>query len=234
VLSRHAAAWVAAQVGTATISCDPAMCQALKSRGMPDGQLRELRRGTTDPLGSAVIVATPVLRSQVGSRLSSVYAPGLLARFGSGSQQVQVRAIAPHGAAAYMSMAKADLAARRMSGTQLAQSPRILIPAAARGQLAGGEVDSRLMTVLTGLAANYPVHIVAFGDSGPVTDVAPFRSAELAGSNLKAMRAILRVQQSPFRVAHATFLRLRAGQTVLRIDFTAPSTFGLLGSGNTG
>lgn len=234
VLSRHAAAWVAAQVGTATISCDPAMCQALKSRGMPDGQLRELRRGTTDPLGSAVIVATPVLRSQVGSRLSSVYAPGLLARFGSGSQQVQVRALAPHGAAAYMSLAKADLAARKMSGTQLAQSPRIVIPAAARRQLAGGEVDSRLMTVLTGLAASYPVHIVAFGDSGPVTDVAPFRSAELAGSNLKAMRAILGAQQSPFRVAHATFLRLRAGQTVLRIDFTAPSTFGLLGSGNTG
>jgi hypothetical protein len=87
------------------------------------------------------------------------------------------------------------------------------------------------MTVLTILAARYPVHIVAFGDSGPVTDVAPFRSVDLAGSNLKAMRAILLAQQSPFRVAHSTFLAPRAGQTVLHIDFAAPSTFGLLGSG---
>jgi hypothetical protein len=230
-ISREAAAWVAAQVGPATISCDPVMCQALKSRGMPDGQLRELKPGTTDPLGSAVVVATPVLRSQVGSRLSSVYAPGLLARFGSGSQQIQVRAIAPHGAAAYMSLAKLDLAARKMSGTQLAQSSRIVIPATARRQLAGGEVDSRLMTVLTVLAARYPVHIVAFGDSGPVADVAPFRSADLAGSNLTAMRARLLAQQWPWRVAHATFLSSRTGATVLHIDFAAPTTFGLLGSG---
>lgn len=230
-ISRQAAAWVAAQAGPATISCDPVMCQALKSRGMPDGQLRELKPGTTDPLGSAVIVATPVLRSQVGSRLGSVYAPALLARFGSGSRQIQVRAIAPHGAAAYMSLAKADLAARKMSGTQLAQSSRIVTPAAARRQLAGGEVDSRLMTVLTVLAARYPVHIVAFGDSGPVTDVAPFRSVDLAGSNLTAMRARLLAQQSPWRVAHATFLPSRTGATVLHIDFAAPTTFGLLGSG---
>jgi hypothetical protein len=230
-ISHQAAAWVAAQAGPATISCDPVMCQALKSRGMPDGQLRELKPGTTDPLGSAIIVATPVLRSQVGSRLSSVYAPALLARFGSGSRQIQVRAIAPHGAAAYMSLAKADLAARKMSGTQLAQSSRIVIPAAARRQLAGGEVDSRLMTVLTALAARYPVHIVAFGDSGPVTDVAPFRSADLAGSNLIAMRTLLLAQQSPFRVTQASFLPLHTGQPVLRIDFAAPSMFGLLGSG---
>jgi hypothetical protein len=230
-ISRQAAAWVAAQVGTATISCDAVMCQALKSRGMPDGQLRELKPGTTDPLGSAIIVATPVLRSQVGSRLSSVYAPVLLARFGSGSRQIQVRAIAPHGAAAYMSLAKLDLADRKMSGTQLAQSSRIVTPTAARRQLAGGEVDSRLMTVLTALAARYPVHIVAFGDSGPVTDVAPFRSADLAGSNLKAMRTLLLAQQSPFRVTQASFLPLHTGQPVLRIDFAAPSMFGLLGSG---
>jgi hypothetical protein len=129
-----------------------------------------------------------------------------------------------------MSLAKLDLAARKMSGTQLAQSSRIGIPTVARRQLAGGEVDSRLMTVLTILAARYPVHIVAFGDSGPVTDVAPFRSVDLAGSNLKAMRAILLAQQFPFRVAHSTFLA-RAGQPVLHIDFAAPSTFGLLGSG---
>ena len=91
-LSRDAAAWVAAQVGSANvISCDPAMCQALKARRIPASRLYVLKPGKTNPLDSTVIVATPILRSQIGSRLTSVYAPGLLARFGSGSRQIQVR-----------------------------------------------------------------------------------------------------------------------------------------------
>jgi hypothetical protein len=230
---RNAAAWVAAQVSSdAMVSCDPVMCQALESRGIAAGQLRALKPGTTNPLGSVVIVATPVLRSQIGSQLSSVYAPGLLARFGSGSQQIQVRAIASQGAAAYMSEAKADLAARRLSGGELAQSSQILVSAVARKQLASGEVDSRLMTVITGLAAHHLVRIVAFADSGPSMAVAPFRSAELGGSDVKKLLVTLRAQQSSlFRVTHTAFLRLRTGQTVLRISFAAPSPFGLLVSG---
>ena len=76
------------------------MCQALEARHIPASRLYVLKPGKTNPLDSAVIVATPILRSQIGSRLTSVYAPGLLARFGSGSRQIQVRSIALHGAAA--------------------------------------------------------------------------------------------------------------------------------------
>ena len=234
-LSRDAAAWVAAQVGPASvISCDPVMCQALKARRIPASRLYVLKPGMTNPLDSAVIVATPILRSQIGSRLTSVYAPGLLARFGSGNRQIQVRAIALHGPTAYMSEVRADLALRKLSGTQLAQSSRIAVSTAAKRELASGAVDARLMTVITGLAAHYPVHVVAFGDSGPSAAVAPFRSAELSGSNVNSMLATLRKQQSgqsAFRVAHVGRLRLRTGQTVLRIAFAAPSPFGLLGSG---
>ena len=100
------------------------MCQALKSSGLPTAQLLVLKQGITSPLGSAVVVATPVLRSQIGSRLSSVYAPGILASFGSGSGQIQVRAVAAHGAADYLANAKADLAARKLSGTELAGNSR--------------------------------------------------------------------------------------------------------------
>ena len=88
------------------------------------------------------------------------------------------------------------------------------------------------MTVITGLAAHYSVHVVAFGDAGPGADVAPFRSAELAGTNVNTMLAALRGQQSresQFRATHVGLLRLRSGQTVLRIAFDAPSPFGLLG-----
>ena len=89
------------------------------------------------------------------------------------------------------------------------------------------------MTVLTGLAVSHPVHIVAFGESGPDTAMAPFRSAELAETNMHEMMATVSAQQSPFRAAHMASVRLSSGRLVLRIDFTAPSPFGLLG-GNAG
>ncbi len=229
-ISRDAADWVTAQVGSGTVmSCDPVMCQALESRGLPADQVLVLKSGMTSPLGSAVVVATPVLRKQIGNRLSS-YAPGLLASFGSGDQQIQVRAIAPNGAAQYISQVNADLAARKMSGAELAQSSRIVASATARKQLAAGEVDARLMTVITGLAASHPIDIVAFGESGPDTAMAPFRSAELAETNMQKMVTTVVGQRPPFRAAHMVSLRLPNGRSVLRIDFAAPSPFGLLGS----
>jgi hypothetical protein len=207
------------------------MCRALESRGIPAGHLHVLKPGRTNPLDSDVIVATPLLRSQIGGKLTSIYAPGLLARFGSGDQQIQVQAVAPHGVPKYMSQVKSDLAARKMAGTALAGSPGIVATATARKELAAGEVDSRLMTVLTGLAAYHPVDIVAFGESGPDTATAPFRSAELAETNMHEMMATVSAQHSPFRATHMASVRLSSGRRVLRIDFSAPSPFGLLGAG---
>ena len=223
-------AWVRTQLAAGThISCDPAMCQALMSRGVAAGDLYAPKPGMTNPLDSAVIVATPLLQSQIGSKLTSIYAPGLLARFGSGKQQIQVRTIAPHGVPQYTSLVNSDLAARRMSGAELAGSTGIVSSATARKELAAGEVDSRLMTVITGLAVGHPVDIVAFGESGPDTAMAPFRSAELAENNMQAMRRAVSSQPPPFRVAHMASVRLSSGRLVLRIEFTAPSPFGLLG-----
>jgi hypothetical protein len=230
VIRSNAVAWVKTQLAPgARISCDPAMCQALVARGIPADHLYVLKPGMTNPLDSAVIVATPILQSQIGSKLTSIYAPGLLARFGSGKQQIQVRAIAPHGVPGYMSLAKLDLAARRMSGAELAGSTGIVSSAAARKELAAGEVDSRLMTVIAGLAVGHPVDIVAFGESGPDTAIAPFRSAELAETNMRAMMRTVSSQPPPYRVAHMASVRLSSGRLVLSIDFTAPSPFGLLG-----
>jgi hypothetical protein len=190
-----------------------------------------LKPGMTNPLDSAVIVATPLLQSQIGSKLTSIYAPGLLARFGSGKQQIQVRAIAPHGVPKYMSEVRLDLGARRMSGAELADSTGIVSSTTARKELAAGKVDSRLMTVITFLAVGHPVNIVAFGESGPDTATAPFRSAELAGANISEMERTVRSQEPPYRAAHMAPVRLSSGRLVLRIDFTAPSLFGLLGEG---
>lgn len=231
-----AAAWVADQVSrSAIVSCDPVMCQTLESRGVPAGDLLVLRPGMTNPLSSQVIVATPAVRRQLGARLSSVYAPGIIASFGAGSRWIVIRAIAQRGAAAYESALSADLIARQASGTGLLESNRIVASAAARRQLAVGQVDSRLMITMAEMASVSPVDVVAFGDAAPGAGVgvAPLRSAELAGAPgyLQSMAAFLRAQRPPYLAAHIATARYR-GKTVLSFEFAAPSPLGLLGPHN--
>jgi hypothetical protein len=235
----HAAAWVSAQVGRAvTVSCDPVMCRALKASGIPAGDLLELRSGRADPLRSEVIVATPVIRSQFGRRLTSVDAPGVIASFGLGSLRIDIRTIAQHGVAAYEAALRADLRARKASGAHLLSSGRIVVSAAAWKQLSGGQVDSRLLLTIAGMAAIYPVHIVGFDDSGPGASAGiPLRSADLADTGgmlgvsasayMRSMLAFLRTQPAPYLPAHAGPARLAGGQTVLRIEYAAPSPLGL-------
>jgi hypothetical protein len=242
--SSEAAAWVAAQVGRSeVVSCDAAMCQTLKALGMPASDLEVLGRGGGSPLGSGVIVATAAVRRELGSRLSSVYAPVVIASFGSGSTGTQVRVIAPDGAAAYLRAFGADLANRKSSGRQLARSTGLRISAAATRELRAGQVDTRAMSVIASMAdqfrSQFPVSILAFGDRGPgaAADV-PLRSVELAGppgaslaqstSDVQQMLAFLQAQQPPFAAAWADKGWLAGGRPVLRVQFAAPSPLGLL------
>lgn len=153
-----AAAWVAAQVSpAAAVSCDPQACRALQRHGFPAGELEVLRGPKSSPLGSDVIVATAAVRRELGGRLTARYAPVVVARFGSGAARVDIRAVAPQGAAAYRSALQADRAARRAAGAQLLHSRRVLVSAAARRQLSAGLVDSRLMITVAALAAGRPL-----------------------------------------------------------------------------
>jgi hypothetical protein len=235
-----AAAWIFDQVSPAArVSCDPAMCLALKAHKIPQGRLLELGTGAADPLGSDVIVATAAVRSEFGRRLSSVYAPTVIATFGSGSLRITVRAIAPYGAAAYQSALAKDLLARKASGAHLLKSPLIAASAEARQQLTAGQVDLRLLYTIAGLAARHPVYIVAFGDSAPgASPGIPLRSADLTGTGgaasagstagVQAMLARLRAQGGPpYPYGRVKIVRLTDGQIVLHIEFAAPSPLGL-------
>jgi hypothetical protein len=242
---RLAAAFVAGQIGRGTIvSADPIMCRALESHGIPARDLYELGPEEISPLRSAVVVATPAVRAHFGTVLSSVYAPAVLASFGRGRQRIEIRAIAPHGAAAYRSMLAADLAARKSSGAELLRSDRITVSPTARKQLAAGMVDSRLQLTVAALAAKRPVYIVAFNGFAPGADAdMPLRFADLtqaasghrAGSRpatpafLRSITTFLRGQGAPYRPLRVQTVRLAAGQTVLRIGFAAPSLLGLFG-----
>jgi hypothetical protein len=233
---QQAATWVTAQVShSAMVSCDPAMCAALEARGFPSGDLLTLGSAATDPLGSAVVVATAAVRSEFGSRLTSVYAPTVIASFGSGSARIDVRAYAAGGAAAYLAALRADQAVRQNLGRVLLRNSRISAAPAARAQLAAGQVDTRLLAILATLTHQGTVSIVAFGDSGPGAGPGvPLRAVELASppgaksGYLSSILALLRAQQAPYLPNTATLAPLAGGQETARIEFAAPSPLGLL------
>jgi hypothetical protein len=234
----QAAAWVVQQVSKDVIvACDPAMCSALQAHGITAGSLLVLGSATSDPLGSDVVMATAAVRSQFGGRLASVYAPEILASFGSGGLRVDVRAVAPDGAAAYRTALASDLAARREAGSQLLQNPRLSVSAAARNELRTGQVDPRLLTMLAALAAAGPVQVTAFEDAGPGASAGmPLRAAEVAGAarvggraaGLRSMLAFVRAQRPPYLPAQVGIVRAAGGSPTLSIEFAAPSPVGLL------
>jgi len=233
---KQAAAWVAAQVSpTAVVSCDPAMCAALQARGFPAGDLMTLAPGTNNPLGSAIIVATAAVRSLFGSRLTTVYAPSVIASFGSGSARIDVRVYAAGGAPVYLAALKADELSRISVGRQLLRNSRVSATPAARRQLVTGQVDSRLLITIATLSGQGPVSIAAFGDSGPgASPGAPLREAEMVApakaksGYLRSMISLLHAQQQPYLANSVTLVRLANGQQAVRIEFAAPSPLGLL------
>ncbi len=238
-----AAAWMTRQVAPAAIvACDTQMCAVLQSKGIPAGRLLVLGGGIAGPLGSDVIVSTAAVRAEFGSRLTSVYAPVALATFGSGSAQVAVRVVTADGSAAYLRSLQADAAARRAAGALLLRNPDLRVSPAVRRELAAGRIDARLLSVIGALATPYHVDITGFGaPAAGASPGVPLRWADISpapagpgghAATLDSVKRFLLAQQAPFRPADVTTVRLASGQTVLRVEFTAPSPLGLLGAPN--
>jgi hypothetical protein len=242
VLRAEAAAWVAQQVSPGvTVSCDPAMCAALTEHAFPGRNLLVLSPTSAEPLTSAVIIATSAVRGMFGSSLSTAMAPGVLASFGSGPAEITVRVVASRGVAAYRAALRADQAARKTNGSALLNDSRITVSAIAHGQLAGGQVDSRLLLAVASLATNEPIDIVQFGNIGPGAGQGiPLRFADLASNDqaahmtsaayLRSLRAALNELNAQFRPARIMQVVRSGGRAVLRVEFTAPSPLGLFGT----
>jgi hypothetical protein len=232
---RHrAAVWIAQQVSPSVIvSCDPEMCSELQASGFPAGQLMELQPTAPDPLGSAVVVATPAVRDQFGARLASVYAPLVMASFGAGTERVDVRAVAPEGTAAFESTLASARVERISQGKQLLQNSHVDASPAARSALEAGRVDPRLLITLSALAAQLPVRLINFDDSSPgASPDVPLRGAEIgsaASAGLTTMLTFLTAQQPPFQPAVARITRSASGQPVVTVRFDAVGLMGLPG-----
>ncbi len=240
VARNDAVAWVTSQVGSnIVVGCDAVMCSALAQHGFPAGNLNLLQPTSPDPYGSVLVIATSVIRSQFGSKLAAVYAPEVIASFGTGSNRIEVRLIAQQGPAAFRAALSADLAIRLSSGAELLRNRRVTASPGARVELAAGQVDVRLLTTIAFLAHQQPVDIVAFGTEAPgASPGLPLRFAYLADSDrashltgpayVRALVALTHSENPPYVPQSVGTVRLPGGQQVLRIMFAAPSPTGLL------
>jgi len=228
----QAATWIAQQVlPSVLIGCDPLMCQALEAADVSASRLSVIQPSAPDPLGVEVIVATPALRSQFGPRLATVYAPLLLASFGSGAQQIDVRYLAPGGTAAFQASLAAAKRARIQAGQQLLSNKNVQASAQARNALLAGNVDPRLLITLGLLAHEMPVRLVLFVDPSPgASSDVPLRGAEIGATGsagLAAMLAFL-AQQTTYQPSRYHQARIASGQ-VVTMQYDAPGPLGLTG-----
>jgi hypothetical protein len=226
----QAASWVADQVlPSVLIGCDPLMCQALESAGVSASRLSVISSSASDPLGVEVVVATPAISNQFGSRLATVYAPLVLASFGSGPQQIAIRYLEPGGAAAFEQSLAAAQRSRVEAGTQLLNNKSITASTQARAALTAGQVDPRLLVTLGLLAHEMPVQLLMFDDSSPGSSPEiPFRGAKIgapASVGLSAMLTFL-AQQTTYKPS-AYGQAGNGSNAVVSVQYDAPGPLGL-------
>jgi hypothetical protein len=228
----QAAAWIAQQVlPSVLIGCDPLMCQALEAANVSASRLSVVQPSAPDPLGVEVIVATPALQSQFGPRLATVYAPLVLASFGSGAQRIDIRYLPPGGTAAFEASLASAKRSRIQAGQQLLSNKHVQASAQARGALLAGDVDPRLLITLGLLAHEIPVRLVLFDDPSPgASSAVPLRGAEIgasASAGLSAITAFL-AQQTTYQPSQYHEVRI-AGAQVVTVQYDAPGPLGLNG-----
>jgi serine/threonine protein kinase len=235
---RQAISWILRQVSPAAgVSCDAQVCAGLANKGFPSAYLLTLGTMSNDPVGSSLVVATAGVRAQFRGRLASVYAPAIIASFGSGAARIEIRLVYPGGAKAYRAVQDAALRARKVADAQLLTNRNIKLPATAKVQLLSGQIDPRLAALIapmTGGRAGRPLRIVDFSNESPGGGPASLlRWVDLATAvpaahltrpeYVRWMRSYMDAQQASFRPTWARQVTLRGGQIVLRIGFGAPS-----------
>jgi hypothetical protein len=235
--------WVAAD---AIVACDPVMCQTLVAHGIDPERLQRLNPAASDPLAADVVAATLAVRNEFGRRLVTVFAPAALASFGTGDAEVDVRVVGD--GPGYLRALRSDVSARKLAGTALLHNPEISATGLAARELAGGQVDSRLLTNLAALSRwACPLSVLSFGGRGPRSTLGmPLLSADITPliggpgvrvtsgrSQAEMVREVHRIEQflntqiTPLRPASFAPLRGAKGQLTVQVDFSAPVQFGV-------
>ena len=230
----QAITWILHQVSPgAVVSCDTQVCADLASSGFPSSNLSPLGPVSNDPLGSDLVVATDTVRNLFGNRLD-LYAPAVIASFGTGSAKIEIRWVYPDGARAYRAALPATLRIRKAADAQLLTNGNIEVSATAREQLLSGQIDPWLPLLLVIMAHSHPLHIVDFASQSPgggpasllrwVDLATTVRAAHLTrAAYLGWMWSFIDTQRAEYHPVWVKQVTLRTGQAVLRIGYGAPS-----------
>ena len=226
--------WILHQVSpAAVVSCDALVCAKLANSGISSSNLLLLGPTSNDPLGSDLVVATATVRNQFGSRLA-VYAPAIIASFGTGNAKIEIRWVYPGGATAYSAALPAALRVRKGADAQLLTNSNIRFSATARAQLLSGQVDPWLPDLIVIMAYRHPLYIADFPSQSPGGGPASLlRWVDLA-TNVPAahltraaylgwMQSFMHTQRAEYQPVWVQQVTLRTGQAVLRIGYGAPS-----------
>ena len=226
--------WILHQVSPAAIvSCDTQVCADLLSSGFPSSNLLSLGPAANDVLGSNLVVATATVRNQFGGRLK-VYAPAIIASFGTGKAEIDIRWVYPDGATVYRATLPVALLARKTADAQLLANSNIKVSATAKAQLLSGQVDPSLPLLLAIMAHSHPLYIVDFASQSPGGGPASLlRWADLAttvpaahltpAAYLGWMQSLIANQRAEYQPVWVQVVTPRTGQAVLRIGYGAPS-----------
>jgi hypothetical protein len=230
----QAITWILHQVSpAAVVSCDTQVCADLASSGFPSSNLSPLGPVSNDPLGSDLVVATATVRNLFGNRLN-LYAPAVIASFGTGNATIEIRWVYPDGARAYHAALPATLRIRKAADAQLLTNGNIEVSATAREQLLSGQIDPWLPLLLVIMAHSHPLRIVDFASQSPgggpasllrwVDLATTVRAAHLTrAAYLGWMRSFIDTQRAEYHPVWVQQVTLRSGQVVLRIGYGAPS-----------
>jgi hypothetical protein len=228
----QAVTWILHQVSRATfVACDPVVCNDLARGGFPN--LLTISPQSNDPLVAQLVVSTAAVRAQLRDRLASVWAPAIIAAFGSGNDRIEIRLEFPGGATGYRDVAGKYLHARKTLDALLLTNGGITFSAKARAQLRSGEIDPRLPELLSIMVHRHPVQVAGFVDQSPGGGPASLlRSMDLATADPPAhltsssyidwMQSFIKAQRTKYRAA-LSLVNLPTGQVVMRIWFRAPS-----------
>jgi len=230
----QAITWILHQASpAAVVSCDAQVCADLASSGFPSSNLLPLGPASNDPLGSDLVVATATVRNQFGSRLA-VYAPAIIASFGTGTDRIDIMWVYPGGAGAYRAALPAALRVRKAADAQLLTNSNIGLSATARAQLLSGQIDPWLPLLIVTMAHSHPLRIVDFASQSPGGGPASLlRWVDLAttvpaahltrAAYLGWMRSFIGTQRAEYHPVWVQQVTLRTGQVVLRMGYGAPS-----------
>jgi serine/threonine protein kinase len=230
----RAVTWIRQQVNSATlVACDSQVCAALIGSGFPSSNVVPVATTTNDTLNAELVVVTAAIRSQFQGELN-VDAPAVIASFGTGKAEIQIRWVYSGGVAQYNTDLPVMLRQRKSYDAQLLTNSRVEFSAKAKAQLRSGQVDPWLPDLVAIMAESYPVSIVDFRSQSPgggqgslirwmdlATDVP---AAHLtAAAYIHQIRTFLDAQRTKYHPDWDQLVKLPSGQTVLQVGFGAPS-----------